>query len=73
MLAVAVFLAYLLAIAIIAYYGAKRTKTVADFVAASGQLGFWTYCLLMIGSVFSGMTLIGVAGLAFKFHQRVYF
>lgn len=65
MLAVAVFLAYLLAIAVIAYYGAKRTKTVADFVAASGQLGFWTYCLLMIGSVFSGMTLIGVAGLAF--------
>lgn len=65
MLAVAVFLAYLIAIAIIAYYGAKRTKTVADFVAASGQLGFWTYCLLMIGSVFSGMTLIGVAGLAF--------
>lgn len=65
MLAVVVFLAYFLAIAIIAYYGAKRTKTVADFVAASGQLGFWTYCLLMIGSVFSGMTLIGVAGLAF--------
>jgi len=65
LLALAVFLAYLLAIAIIAYYGAKRTKTVADFVAASGQLGFWTYCLLMIGSVFSGMTLIGVAGLAF--------
>ena len=60
-----VFAAYLLSIAIIAYIGAKRTKTLADFVAASGQLGFWTYCLLMIGSVFSGMTLIGVAGLAF--------
>ncbi|RLI78801.1 proline permease [Archaeoglobales archaeon] len=37
----------------------------ADFVAASGQLGFWTYCSLMLGSVFSGMTLIGVAGLGF--------
>ncbi len=65
MLAWIVFLAYLIAIAVIGYYGAKRTKTVADFVAASGQLGFWTYSLLMIGSVFSGMTLIGVAGLGF--------
>jgi SSS family solute:Na+ symporter len=65
LIALAVFVLYLLAIAVIAYFGAKRTKTVADFVAASGQLGFWTYCLLMIGSVFSGMTLIGVAGLAF--------
>ncbi|WP_202319824.1 sodium:solute symporter family protein [Archaeoglobus neptunius] len=60
-----VFGLYLAAIAVIAYVGARRTKTLADFIAASGQLGFWTYCLLMIGSVFSGMTLIGVAGLAF--------
>ncbi|MEM0301889.1 MAG: sodium:solute symporter [Archaeoglobaceae archaeon] len=65
MLAWVIFVAYLVAVAIIGYYGAKRTKTVADFVAASGQLGFWTYSLLMIGSVFSGMTLIGVAGLGF--------
>ena len=64
-LALAVFAIYLVIIAIVAYYGAKRVKTVADFVAASGQLGFWTYCLLMIGSVFSGMTFIGVAGLGF--------
>ena len=64
-LAVEVFLAYLVVIAVISYFGAKRTKTLADFVAASGQLGFWTYCLLMVGSVFSGMTLIGVAGLGF--------
>lgn len=65
LLPIIVFAAYLVSIAIIAYIGAKRTKTLADFIAASGQLGFWTYCLLMIGSVFSGMTLIGVAGLAF--------
>ncbi|MEM2621469.1 MAG: sodium:solute symporter [Candidatus Nezhaarchaeales archaeon] len=59
------FIAYLIAIAIIAYFGAKRTRTIADFVAASGVLGFWTYVLLMVGSVLSGMTLIGVAGLGF--------
>lgn len=63
--AVGVFVAYLIAIAIIGYFGAKRTKTVADFVAASGQLGFWTYVLLMLGAVMSGMTLIGVSGLGF--------
>jgi len=60
-----IFAIYLSVIGVIAYFGAKRTKTIEDFVAASGQLGFWTYTLLMIGSVFSGMTLIGVAGLAF--------
>ncbi len=64
-LAFAVFIAYLIVIAVVAYYGARRVKTIADFIAASGQLGFWTYCLLMIGSVFSGMTFIGVAGLGF--------
>ncbi len=63
--AVTIFFAYLAAIAVVSYYGAKRTKSLADFVAASGQLGFWTFCLLMVGSVFSGMTLIGVAGLGF--------
>ena len=64
-IAAIVFIIYLFSIAVIAHYGAKRTKTVADFIAASGKLGFWTYCLLMLGSVFSGMTLIGVAGLGF--------
>jgi len=64
--ALAVFVAYLIAIAIIAYFGARRVKTLTDFIAASGRLGFWTYVLLMVGSVFSGMTLIGVAGLSFQ-------
>ena len=63
--ALAIFASYLTAIAVIAYFGAKKVRTVEDFVAASGQLGFWTYILLMVGSVFSGMSLIGVAGLAF--------
>jgi SSS family solute:Na+ symporter len=65
LLALSVFVAYLAVIAVVAYYGAKRTKTLSDFIAASGELGFWTYCLLMVGSVFSGMSLIGVAGLGF--------
>ncbi|MGC8936439.1 MAG: sodium:solute symporter family protein [Candidatus Methanomethylicaceae archaeon] len=61
-----VFGAYIFTTAIIGYFGAKRTKTTADFVAASGQLGFWTYVLLMLGAVTSGMTIIGVAGLGFQ-------
>lgn len=61
-----VFIVYIIIIALIGYFGSKRVKTLADFVAASGRLGFWTYVLLMIGSVFSGMTLVGVAGLGFR-------
>ncbi len=63
--ALIVFSAYLIVIAVVAYFGSRRVKTIEDFISASGRLGFWTYCLLMIGSVFSGMTLIGVAGLGF--------
>lgn len=60
------FVVYIIAIAIISYFGAKRTRTTADFVAASGELGFWTYVLLMLGAVTSGMSIIGVAGLGFQ-------
>lgn len=64
-LAWSVFLGYLSIIAVVSYLGAKRTKTISDFISASGKLGFWMYCLLMVGSVLSGMTLIGVSGLGF--------
>lgn len=65
-LALAAFAAYSFAVALVGYFGARRVRTVADFVAASGRLSFWTYVLLMVGSVFSGMTLVGVAGLGFR-------
>ncbi|MEM0083156.1 MAG: hypothetical protein QW102_01410, partial [Candidatus Nezhaarchaeales archaeon] len=65
-IALVVFITYIVVIALVGYFGSKRTRTLADFVAASGRLGFWTYVLLMIGSVFSGMTLVGVAGLGFR-------
>jgi len=65
--ALGVFVAYLVAIAVIAYYGAKRCKTLTDFIAASGQLGFWTYTLLMIGAGVSGMSILGVAGVSFTY------
>ncbi|MCS7098165.1 MAG: sodium:solute symporter [Candidatus Methanomethyliaceae archaeon] len=65
-MAISITAAYFIAIAIISIFGARRTKTISDFISASGQLGFWTYVLLMIGSVTSGMTIIGVAGLGFQ-------
>jgi SSS family solute:Na+ symporter len=65
-LAIGAAIIYFIAIGIISYFGAKKTKTLADFVAASGRLGFWTYVLLMVGSVTSGMTIIGVAGTSFQ-------
>lgn len=64
-LAWSIFLGYLALIAVASYLGAKRTKTINDFISASGKPGFWMYCLLMIGSVLSGMTLIGFSGLGF--------
>ncbi len=65
LLAWAIFVGYLVLIAVVSYFSSKRIRTVSDFISASGKLGFWMYCLLMVGSVLSGMTLIGVSGLGF--------
>ncbi len=59
------FAVYMVVVAVVGLVAARKVKSLSDFVAASGRLGFWTYVLLMVGSVFSGMTCIGVAGLSY--------
>ncbi len=61
-IAVAIYMAILVAIGLA---GARKAKTMADFIAASGSLGFLTYVLLMAGSIMSGMTALGVAGVGY--------
>jgi SSS family solute:Na+ symporter len=63
LLSIAIYLALMLAIGL---PFSKKVKTALDFATAGRSLGFWLYVLLMAGSLMSGMTAMGVAGLGFQ-------
>ena len=58
---------YFIGMVLIGVYASKKIHTMEDYVVAGRSLGFWIFTLLMIGSVCSGMSLLGVSGLGFKF------
>ncbi len=43
----------------------KKIKSSEDFLVAGRNLGFWTFTLLVVASICSGMTILGVAGLGY--------
>lgn len=43
----------------------KKIKNSTDFLVAGRNLGFWTFTLLIVASICSGMTILGVAGLGY--------
>jgi len=58
---------YCLAMIGIGAWASKKIKNTEDYLVAGRSLGFWVFVLLMIGTVCSGMSLLGVSGLGFKF------
>jgi SSS family transporter len=58
---------YFLAMIGIGIWASKKIKNMSDYVVAGRSLDFWVFTMLMIGSVCSGMSLLGVSGLGFKF------
>ena len=57
---------YFLAMIGIGAWASKKIKNTEDYLVAGRSLDFWVFVLLMIGSVASGMSLLGVSGLGFK-------
>ena len=51
----------------IGMWASKKIKNTEDYLVAGRSLGFWVFVLLMIGTVCSGMSLLGVSGLGYKF------
>ncbi|MDD4137152.1 MAG: sodium:solute symporter family protein, partial [Methanoregula sp.] len=47
-------------------WASRKIKNTEDYLLAGRQLGFWVFILMMIGTVCSGMSLLGVAGLGYK-------
>jgi len=58
---------YFLILVGIGIWASKKIHNMEDYVVAGRSLGFWVFTLLMIGSVCSGMSLLGVSGLGYKF------
>lgn len=58
---------YFIAMILIGVWASKKIHNMEDYVVAGRSLGFWVFTLLMIGSVCSGMSLLGVSGLGYKF------
>src|SRR5512137_50579 len=63
---IAVVGAYFVAMLGIGIWASKKIKNTEDYLVAGRQLGFWVFILLMIGTVCSGMSLLGVSGLGYK-------
>ena len=57
---------YFIAMLAIGAWASKKIKTTEDYLVAGRSLGFWVFVLLMIGTVCSGMSLLGVSGLGYK-------
>jgi len=58
---------YFIAMVGIGIWASKKIHNMSDYVVAGRSLDFWVFTLLMIGSVCSGMSLLGVSGLGYKF------
>ena len=66
LITIGVIVVYFLAMLGIGAWASKKIKNTEDYLVAGRQLGFWVFILLMIGTVASGMSLLGVSGLGFK-------
>jgi len=67
MTTIAIVTIYFLAMIGIGAWASKKIKNTEDYLVAGRSLGFWVFILLMIGTVCSGMSLLGVSGLGYKF------
>jgi sodium/proline symporter len=57
---------YFLILIGIGAWGSRKIKTTEDYILAGRSLGFWVFTILMVASICSGMTLVGVSGLGYS-------
>ena len=62
---VAIVALYFLVLVGIGAWGSSKIRTTEDYIVAGRSLGFWVFTILMVASICSGMTLVGVSGLGF--------
>lgn len=60
-----IILLYFVGLIAIGALASKKIKNSEDFLVAGRNLGFWTFTILIVASICSGMTILGVAGLGY--------
>ena len=65
MLSSIIIVGYLVGLVAIGAWASRKIKSSEDFLVAGRNLGFWTFTLLVVASICSGMTILGVAGLGY--------
>jgi len=65
MLTIGVIGLYALGLLAIGNWASKKVHNTEDYILAGRSLGFWVFTILMVASVCSGMTLVGVSGFGF--------
>lgn len=56
---------YALGLILIGGWASRKVHNTEDYVLAGRSLGFWVFTILMVASVCSGMTLVGVSGFGY--------
>lgn len=64
-LTIGVIVAYAIGLLAIGSWASKKVHSSEDYILAGRSLGFWVFTILMVASVCSGMTLVGVSGFGF--------
>jgi SSS family solute:Na+ symporter len=59
---VGIILLYCFVLIIIGVMASRKINNTADYIVAGRSLGFWVFTILMVASICSGMTLVGVSG-----------
>lgn len=56
---------YAVVLILIGSWASRKIKNTSDYIVAGRSLGFWVFTILMVASVCSGMTLVGVSGFGY--------
>jgi len=62
---IAVIVLYAIGLLAIGSWASRKVHSSEDYILAGRSLGFWVFTILMVASVCSGMTLVGVSGFGF--------
>ncbi|MBN1195242.1 MAG: sodium:solute symporter family protein [Methanomicrobiaceae archaeon] len=60
-----VLLLYCIVLIVIGSWASKKIHNTEDYILAGRSLGFWVFTILIVASICSGMTLLGVSGLGY--------
>nr|WP_245323569.1 sodium:solute symporter family protein [Methanomicrobium sp. W14] len=65
MATIAIIAVYAVGLILIGSWASKKVHNTEDYILAGRSLGFWVFTILMVASVCSGMTLVGVSAFGY--------